>query len=246
MNEDEPRGSKGHCKQSGTGSWQSVITSGIFLSRCVRAHPVTHLYLYTESQDGPIPWPWAVPIPIFIACLVPVNRKRAGDLLVKLSSCKSEDSFRWLKVYNIGSDWCRITLPFWGGERVPSHQDEEPVVQLSLWYPWSIKPAVPSLFSCCHCFISQGCIFLSLVIHRESSETSMNYPSIFSLNSHELKHCSVSFVFYTMRHALWSYWDFNIFDILCSSYSIPYQDFPVVPFPRIPFSEKPIDLQLIL
>lgn len=91
MNEDEPRRSKGHCKQSGTGSWQSVITSGIFLLRCVWAHPVTHLYLHTESQDGPIPWPWAVPIPTFIACLIPVNRKQAGELPVKLLSCKSED-----------------------------------------------------------------------------------------------------------------------------------------------------------
>lgn len=162
MNEDEPRRSKGHCKQSGTGSWQSVITLGIFLSRCVRAHPVTHLYLYTKSQHGPIPWPWAALNPVFIACLFPVNRKQAEELPVKLLLVKVKI---FSSVWNPGHwTWMMWSnSAYLGGERATCQL----AAQVSLRHPRSVKPTVPSLFSRCHCYISQGWIFLSMVIQWE-------------------------------------------------------------------------------
>lgn len=148
MNEDEPRRSKGHCKQSGTGSWQSVITSGIFLSRCVQAHPVTHLYLYTESQDGPVPWPWAVPSPLLIARLIPVNRKQSADLSVKLSSCKSEYFFSWLKVHSIGSDRCGITASLRWKREPPADKMENLLssCHCDVLAPWNLQCLHSSLF----------------------------------------------------------------------------------------------------
>lgn len=99
----------------------TVITSGIFLSSCAQTHPVTHLYLCTESQVRPLPWPWAVPI--FKACLV--KTKQAGKLPLKSSLWKSVNFFSILATHRVGADWFRMFQSLWNVEVATSWQIDQ-------------------------------------------------------------------------------------------------------------------------